>query len=414
VAKTGKKRPSGRKLTEFGQREREDDRGRLDFTDYAPDLTLEDEYFGGFCETDDGEQAPRPRPPKGAPPAVAGCEWRWLAGWGWGLFPSSPLSARPTIWGRIWGRADADIQRFRHRFRDRWLTRPSPWYRAPKRWATERPSNGAHPFVVQAWRHEEVNARARDEDRQREFERSIDFDPVHDRYEDLDRIARRLELLEKKTDPNKGPGRWDAPPSLSKVPIPARAPNDSFYARGVLREEKIAVLAQHTERAIQKVWCSRYKPSKKLELKRFPTLKRVASNPLLTKDYLTRGLRSIKDARRAECELLLAQFFAEREKVVCAPEKTAEQKVAPRIGRPPIGKQAMSPVERKRRSRPLKGRKAGRKPIGAIAMTNAEKVRNHRRAKQLALIARERPQTAGQPFPRGRPAVNLSRKDKKA
>jgi hypothetical protein len=67
VAKTGKKRPSGRKLTEFGQREREDDRGRLDFTDYAPDLTLEDEYFGGFCETDDGEQAPRPRPPKGAP-----------------------------------------------------------------------------------------------------------------------------------------------------------------------------------------------------------------------------------------------------------------------------------------------------------------------------------------------------------
>jgi len=154
-----------------------------------------------------------------------------------------------------------------------------------------------------------------------------------------------------------------------------------------------------------------FKPSKKLELKRFRTLKRVASNPLLTNDYLGRGLRADKDARAAECAVLVARFFAERV-TVCASEKTAEQ-VVTKIGRPPISGQRMKDVERKRRSRPLQGRRR-RKPIGAIAKTTAERVREHRREKQLTTLAA--PSAAktgvGQPLPQGRSApVNFCRRN---
>jgi len=73
----------------------------------------------------------------------------------------------------------------------------------------------------------------------------------------------------------------------------------------------------------------------------------------------------------------------------------------------------MPALERKRRSRPLSGRKAGRKPIGPIAMTSAERARKHRREEQLiALAPHERSTGAGQPLPQGQPApVAILQKD---
>jgi len=223
----------------------------------------------------------------------------------------------------------------------------------------------------------------------------------------------RLALLEKGTDPNKGPSPGYGGASL----LPRRrrpAGNDNFYARGIVHEERAQFYAQHTERRVQALLRRGFKPSKKLELKRFRTLKRVASNPLLTNDYLGRGLRADKDARAAECAVLVARFFAEREVTVCASEKTGEQ-VVTKIGRPPISGQRMKDVERKRRSRPLQGRR-GRKPIGAIAKTTAERVREHRRKKQLTTLAA--PSAAktgvGQPLPQGRSApVNFLQKERK-
>jgi hypothetical protein len=355
VGKTEKKRLFGRKLPGSGR----DDRERLDFTDYAPDPVLEDEFYGGFHETDSDDERPAPNP-KGAPPPIAGCEWRYLDGWGWGLFSqkrslgSRPLYAKFLFALRIEERGFA-------RYRQR-----SPG------WAAERPTNGAHPFIIQAVRQVE--------------QWLPEVSPGRDAAEDLDRQLRRPD---------------DRP----------------FTPHGILHEERAWFYAQHTQRRIQALLYRGYRPSKKLELKRFPVLKRIKSNPLLTKDYLARGLRSVKDARRTERELLVARFLAEGGKVrVCPPEKTAAQvkKVAPKIGRPSICDRPLTQVERKRRSRPLENRR-GRKPAGLIAMTSAERVRKHRRAKRLrALVALERPPTgAGQPSPRGRPApVNLSKEKK--
>ena len=50
MAKNGKGRVTGRELR--NQLDKEDARGRVDFTDHVPEPTLEDEYFGGFRKED--------------------------------------------------------------------------------------------------------------------------------------------------------------------------------------------------------------------------------------------------------------------------------------------------------------------------------------------------------------------------
>src|SRR5262249_24335302 len=62
--------------------------------------------------------------------------------------------------------------------------------------------------------------------------------------------------------------------------------------------------------AIQKTIRRGYKPSRRLEERRFPSLKRLPWNPSLTNDYLDRGARTARDARKAKCDLLVAQFLA--------------------------------------------------------------------------------------------------------
>jgi hypothetical protein len=103
--------------------------------------------------------------------------------------------------------------------------------------------------------------------------------PECDRAEELERLEWRLKRLAEPTDPNAGPS--------------------ASYARGILREERLQLLAQHAERRIQALYCRRYKPSAALEAKRFPKLPVVATK-LLPKE--TR--RQPAAERRGELNLL--------------------------------------------------------------------------------------------------------------
>lgn len=143
------------------------------------------------------------------------------------------------------------------------------------------------------------------------------------------------------------------PDSRSGRMADRRDPDDRpLTPHGILHAERRWFYAQHTERRVQALYLRRYKPSKKLELKRMPTLTRLPSSPLLTRNYLARGLRQIGDDRRVEYELLLARFLAEGGVVrVCPAEKTAAQLQKRKIGRPSIDGRAMTDAERKQRSR---------------------------------------------------------------
>jgi hypothetical protein len=137
--------------------------------------------------------------------------------------------------------------------------------------------------------------------------------------------------------------------------------------RNILHAERAQLYAQHTERRVQALIRRGFKPSRQLEAKRFPTLKRVAASPLLTRDYLSRGLRSAKDAALEECRRLVAQFIAAGGEVrACPPEKLAAQvgARAPKMGRPPLTGRAMAGRERIARYRAKN--KNARCPAGVI------------------------------------------------
>jgi hypothetical protein len=189
----------------------------------------------------------------------------------------------------------------------------------PTGWAGVQPSEPP-PFVRQAIR---------------QAEQKLPHDPWatpgRDRAEELERLERRLRRLEEPTDPNAGPS--------------------ASFARGILREEKFALLAQHTERRIQKLYCRRYKPSAALEAKRFPKLARVATK-LLPKEVR----RQPAAERRAGLEALVADYLARGGKITACPPETAtaqlnKRKTKTKMGRPLIGKRTMTAAERKRRSR---------------------------------------------------------------
>src|SRR5262249_26928243 len=80
------------------------DRERVDFTDYTPDPSLEDEFFGGFKAPATSDQA-------------ADAVWRKTAtGW--------RRRVEPSPWNRVWGRIDIDRGRLARQV-------------APKRWADD-------------------------------------------------------------------------------------------------------------------------------------------------------------------------------------------------------------------------------------------------------------------------------------
>jgi hypothetical protein len=187
----------------------------------------------------------------------------------------------------------------------------------PTGWVGVQPS-GPPPFVRQAVQAAEQSVR-------------LWHASECDRAEELERLEWRLKRLVEPTDPNAGPS--------------------ASYARGVLREEKFALLAQHTERRIQALYCRRYKPSAALEAKRFPKLPVVATK-LLPKE----ARRQPAAERRAELSLLLADYLARGGEItICRPETASaqlkKQKPKAKMGRPPIGERPMTAAERKRRSR---------------------------------------------------------------
>jgi hypothetical protein len=185
----------------------------------------------------------------------------------------------------------------------------------PTGWAGVQPS-GPPPFVRQAVRELE----------------QVRPDPDWRQHAEwLETLERRLRKLDEPTDPNAGPS--------------------ASYARGVLREERFQFLAQHTERRVQKLYCRRYKPSAVLEAKRFPKLPAVATK-LLPKEARQQPAAE----RRAELNVLVANYLARGGEIaICPPETTTAQlnkrKTKPKMGRPLIGRRPMTAAERKRRQR---------------------------------------------------------------
>jgi hypothetical protein len=334
-----------RKAPKAGAKHDEYDHRRLDFTDFEPDPGLEDEFFGGFAskvsDHDDGLVW------RETPFRIRSCSRRACGGylgcpcrgdfrdptqpsptWGriWRLRPGQPRRwAAETLWGLTDGQTPEMYQR---------LVAAGHW----RKWRKIPPQRAEgnrvnFPFALQAVRQAEQKLPV--------------VTPEQDRAEWLERLEWRESLLDKSISPDEGPAE--------------------FYARGILHVERAAFLAQHVERAIQKAWRRRYKPSTALEAKRMPKLKRVAANPLLTRDYLSRGFRYVKDAAWTECQTLVAQFLAAGGVIrACPPEKLAAQvgARAPKMGRPPLTGRAMTGRERIARYRAKN--KNARCPAGVI------------------------------------------------
>jgi hypothetical protein len=308
---------------------------------------LEDEYFGGFGESDCDEQE---REPSGRPGDVPGCDRRWCEGWGWGWFPRpypshaerterqlkdskgrvvwlDRISLGKSPWGRVWHRAES---------------------RSPRRWAAEQHEGGGlvdgqtppmHQFLKSraAWprfRTYSLPNRAYESPHLRQAIRQAEqklpvITPERDRAEHLDKLARRLELLAAPTDPNSGPS--------PKV------------ARGILREERAEFFGQHAERRVQALFTRRYRPSRALEDKRLPKLAKIKTK-LLPREELGKAERRI--AMRAELERLVATYLAQSGSITqCPAEKTTRMLNKRPVGRPPIGERAMTDAERQQRKR---------------------------------------------------------------
>jgi hypothetical protein len=120
---------------------------------------------------------------------------------------------------------------------------------------------------------------------------------------------------------------------------------------GILGEEKLPLLAQHTERRIQALYCRRHRSSAALEAKRFPRL------PALDEKIFPKETRrQPATERRPKLNLLVADYLARGGEITfCPPEMTTAQlknrKTKTKMGRPPIFGKAMSQAQRKRRSR---------------------------------------------------------------
>jgi hypothetical protein len=83
------------------------------------------------------------------------------------------------------------------------------------------------------------------------------------------------------------------------------------------------------------------KQTRELDLGRLPTPKRIKPSPLLTKSYLFWTPAPVREAMRAEADLLVAQYFA------ASPPGPAP--MPRKRGRPPKGDRAMTGAERARK-----------------------------------------------------------------
>jgi hypothetical protein len=277
---------------------------------------LEDEYFGGFDKKESDHDD--------------GLVWRDE--------PFRNRKGRTPTWGRVWGRVDVDRGRFARQV-------------APKRWAHEPVwglVDGQMPATYEWLKDRGHWPKWRKIPLQRAVGNQVNFPfahqavkqveqkrpavtPEQDRAKELDRLARRLELLAAPTDPNNRPSR--------------------SFACGVFHEEKISFLAQHAERAIQTAWCRRYRPSRELEAKRFPKLKRIELRMLPPEGP---GKAERREAMRAELSALELPAITP-----CPSEWTSAE---------------LNAILKKYETR----KQRGRKPLGAVAMTAAQRKQRQR------------------------------------
>ena len=341
-----KQRKPGKKLEDFDKEEgeakdkaRDRRRGDVDYTDFQHDPVLEDEYFGGFRPTDDrSEGSLKARPERAKVLFLLPVEQRGFSRYR----QRSPGWADDRLWGLVDGQTPELYQ---------FLTGRGSW---PK-WRKIKPQRATgnqvnFPFVHQAIRRAE--------------QQRPTVTPERDRADELERQEKRQARLEEWTDPNAGPS--------------------AAFARGIRHEEYVWFLSRSIERRVQKLFNRQHKPSAKLEAKRLPVLKRVKANPRLTKEYLNRGLRSVKDARREFGEHETAKFLAKGGHLhFCLPEKTAKmldkggvrsllsrvtqvghtiwvtavpskkKGIAKRMGRPLVYERPMTAAERKARERAM-------------------------------------------------------------
>jgi hypothetical protein len=317
---------------------------------------LEDEYFGGFGESDCDEQE---REAPSCPGDVPGCDRRWCEGWGWGWIP------RPYPVGGDRGERQLKDSKGRVVWLDRISLGKSPWgrvwhraeSRSPRRWAAEQHESGGlvdgqtppmHQFLKShaAWpkfRTYSLPNRAYESPHLRQAVRqaeqklpavapedeALDKLAERGRAEGLERLARRLELLTAPTDPNSEPSR--------------------SFARGILHKERAELFVQHTERRVQALFTRRYRPSRALEDKRLPKLPKIKTK-LLPKEELGKAERRI--AMRAEQKCLVETYLAQGGSITqCPAEKTTRMLNKWPVGRPPIGERAMTAAERQQRKR---------------------------------------------------------------
>jgi hypothetical protein len=304
---------------------------------------LEDEYFGGFGEDlDNQDDLPVCAKRVCGAPGYLGCRCLGI--------PEAKWRKPPPTWGRVWGRVDKTSERFAWAAKQHeggglvdGQTPPMHQYLKSRaawpRFRTHSLPNRTYesPHLRQAIRQAEQKLPAATPEDGALYklhagkagDRGADGDAVlaeRGRAEDLDRLARRLDLLAAMTDPNSGPSR--------------------SFACGILHEEKSEFFAQHTARRVQALHTRRYRPSRALEAKRFPKLPKIKTK-LLPKEELGKAERRI--AMRGELEQAVASF--EGATTQCPAETTTRMLNKRRVGRPTIGDRKMTDAERKQRQR---------------------------------------------------------------
>jgi hypothetical protein len=319
---------------------------------------LETEFFGGFRQTKVAD-------PDKIDDVVEPGVWRKSGRGKW------RRRVEPSAWLRRWGYVDITVDRFvrdvawpRKHWPKAWRRRCPccKWFllragpkaalqRAPRRWAAPQPSNGAYPFILKKEIEHEAHQRGRDAAKQRQFEQAINFNPEREKAEHQERMAERETAL-------------DEPYGKDK----------HRYARGIYHLEYREMLAQHTERRIQALKCRHYKPSKALELKRFPQLARVETKLWPREHGRGLGYASLpewREAQRRELDQLVTAYSAfVAPPTACPPETTTRmldkmRKKRP-VGRPTVFDRAMTSTERSRRRRsPDKTRILTATPPGA-------------------------------------------------
>jgi len=161
--------------------------------------------------------------------------------------------------------------------------------------------------------------------------------PERDNAERAERRRAAQERFGGPMNPNKGPSKTFA--------YGIRPLEESGAAA-----EDMARLSRNRVKWTHNLRCG-HRPSRALEAKRFPKLKRVSLNPLVTNEYLRRGGGRKKEQLRAEAQYWFARCAID----VFPPEKfAAELRPGPKMGRPTIYDRPLSDAERKAGSRAIK------------------------------------------------------------